>query len=56
VIGAAAKSIRINMVALSDPGMIEALIRAHKRAVKIRVKLNSACHPGEIQKRAVAVR
>ena len=41
-IDAAGKSLRIKMFALSDPRILEALIRAHKRAVKIRVMLNPA--------------
>src|SRR6185312_5150927 len=48
-IATAAKSIRIKMFAFSDPEILEALIRAHKRAVKIRVMLNPARHRGEIQ-------
>ena len=49
VIGAAENSIRIKMFTLSDPEILEALMRAHKRAVKIRVMLNPARHSGEIQ-------
>lgn len=50
-IDTAAKSIRIKMFALSDPRILEALIGAHKRAVKIRVMLNPARRDGEIQNR-----
>ena len=49
VIEAAAKSLRIKMFALSDPGILEALIGAHKRGVKIRVMLNPARRSGEVQ-------
>jgi cardiolipin synthase A/B len=49
LIGAAAKSIRIKMFALSEPQILSALIQAHQRAVKIRVMLNPARHRGEIQ-------
>jgi len=45
----AAKSIRVKMFSLSDPRILAALIRAHKRAVKIRVMLNPARRSGEIQ-------
>jgi cardiolipin synthase len=48
-IDAAVKSIRIKMFALSEPDILEALIQAHQRAVKIRVMLNPARHRGEIQ-------
>ncbi len=48
-IDAAAKSLRIKMFALSDTRILEALIGAHKRGVKIRVMLNPARRTGEIQ-------
>lgn len=48
-IDAAAKSLRIKMFSLSDPGMLGALIRAHQRGVRIRVMLNPARRSGEIQ-------
>ncbi len=48
-IDAAAKSLRIKMFALSDPRILEALIKAHKRGVNIRVMLNPARRSGEIQ-------
>jgi cardiolipin synthase len=48
-IGGAVKSIRVKMFAFSDPGLLETLIQAHRRAVKIRVMLNPARHSGEIQ-------
>ena len=43
------KSIRIKMFVLSHPTLLEALIRAHRRGVKIRVMLNPARRTGEIQ-------
>ena len=45
----AAKSIRIKMFAVSDQRLLEALIEARKRGVKIRVMLNPARRNGEIQ-------
>ena len=48
-IGAAAKSLRIKMFNLTDPGILTALVKAHKRKVKIRVMLNPARRRGEIQ-------
>jgi cardiolipin synthase len=48
-IDAARKSLRIKMFSLSDPVMLAALIRAHKRGLKIRVMLNPARRSGEIQ-------
>src|SRR5215468_7709379 len=37
------------MFSVSDPRMLSALIKAHRRAVKIRVMLNPARRSGEIQ-------
>ena len=48
-IESARKSLRIKLFALSDPGILESLIEAHKRGVKIRVMLNPARRSGEIQ-------
>jgi cardiolipin synthase len=48
-IDAAKKSLRIKLFALSDATMLAALIRAHKRGLKIRVMLNPARRSGEIQ-------
>jgi phosphatidylserine/phosphatidylglycerophosphate/cardiolipin synthase-like enzyme len=48
-IDAAKKSLRIKMFALSDSRILEALIRAHKRGLKIRIMLNPARRSGEIQ-------
>ena len=48
-IATAAKSLRIKMFNFSDPGILAALIRAHKRNVKIRVMLNPARRSGAIQ-------
>jgi cardiolipin synthase A/B len=45
----AAKSLRIKMFSLSEPQVLAALLKAHKRKVKIRVLLNAARHSGEIQ-------
>jgi phosphatidylserine/phosphatidylglycerophosphate/cardiolipin synthase-like enzyme len=48
-IGAATKSLRIKMFSMSDRRVLSALVKAHKRKVKIRVLLNPARHSGEIQ-------
>jgi phosphatidylserine/phosphatidylglycerophosphate/cardiolipin synthase-like enzyme len=50
-IGAATKSLRIKMFSVSDRRVLSALVKAHKRKVKIRVLLNPARHSGEIQNR-----
>ena len=50
-IGGAAKSLRIKMFSLSDDRVLGALVKAHRRKVKIRVLLNPARHSGEIQNR-----
>lgn len=50
-IGSAAKSLRVKMFSLSDPRLLDALLKAHKRKVKIRVLLNPARHSGELQNR-----
>jgi phosphatidylserine/phosphatidylglycerophosphate/cardiolipin synthase-like enzyme len=48
-IGDAAQSLRIKMFSVSDRRVLSALVKAHKRKVKIRVLLNPARHSGEIQ-------
>jgi phosphatidylserine/phosphatidylglycerophosphate/cardiolipin synthase-like enzyme len=48
-IDGATKSIRVKMFSASDSRMLAALIRAHRRAVNIRVMLNPARRSGEIQ-------
>ena len=45
----AMRSLRIKMFSVSDPRILNALIGAHRRAVKIRVMLNPARRSGEIQ-------
>ena len=50
-IGGAVKSLRIKMFSVSDRRVLNALVKAHKRKVKIRVLLNPARHSGEIQNR-----
>jgi len=50
-IGGAAKSLRIKMFSVSDRRVLSALVKAHRRKVKIRVLLNPARHSGEIQNR-----
>ena len=48
-IDGAVRSLLIKMFSLSDSRVINALIRAHRRGVKIRVMLNPARRSGEIQ-------
>lgn len=48
-IGAATKSLRIKLFSLSDSRVLAALVKAHKRKVKIRVMLNPVRRSGEIQ-------
>ena len=50
-IAAATRSLRIKMFSLSEPRILDALVKAHKRSVKIRVLLNPARRSGEIQNR-----
>src|SRR5262245_58034098 len=46
-IGKTRKSLRIKMFVFSDPALIEAVIGAQKRGVKVRVMLNPARRSGE---------
>jgi cardiolipin synthase len=46
-IQAAERSLRIKMFLFSDPALIEAVIAAHRRGVKVRVMLNPARRSGE---------
>ncbi len=46
-IDAAQKSLHIKMFVFSDPGLINAVIAAHNRGVKVRVMLNAARRSGE---------
>src|SRR5689334_18072093 len=50
-IGNARQSLRIKMFSLSEPRVLDALRKAHKRKVNIRVLLNPARRNGEIQNR-----
>jgi len=50
-IATASKSLRIKMFSLSDARILNALVHARKRKVKIRVLLNPARRSGEIQNR-----
>ena len=50
-IGNARQSLRIKMFSLSEPRVLDALLKAHKRKVNIRVLLNPARRNGEIQNR-----
>lgn len=47
VIASAAKSLRIKMFVFSDPVLLDAVIGAHARGVKVRVMLNPARRSGE---------
>src|SRR5208282_1712108 len=42
----AQKSIRVKMFVFSDPGLLQAIIDAQKRGVKVRVMLNPARRDG----------
>ncbi|HTY43484.1 MAG TPA: phospholipase D-like domain-containing protein [Thermoanaerobaculia bacterium] len=46
-IAKAKKSLRVKMFVFSDPGLIEAVIAAHKRGVKVQVMLNPERRSGE---------
>ncbi len=46
-IGNAAKSLRVKMFVFSDPALLDAVIDAHKRGVKVRVMLNPERRSGE---------
>jgi cardiolipin synthase A/B len=43
----ASKSLRIKMFVFSDPGLMQAVIAAHQRGVKVRIMLNPARRSGE---------
>jgi phosphatidylserine/phosphatidylglycerophosphate/cardiolipin synthase-like enzyme len=47
VIAAATKSLRVKMFVFSDPVLLDAVIRAHARGVKVRVMLNPSRRSGE---------
>lgn len=46
-INAATRSLRIKMFLFSDPGLIQAVIDAHRRNVRVRIMLNPARRSGE---------
>src|SRR5882757_8815229 len=46
-IAAAGTSIRVKMFVFSDPALVDAVIAAHKRGVKVRVMLNPERRSGE---------
>jgi cardiolipin synthase len=46
-INAAARTLRVKMFVFSDPGLIQAVIAAKRRGVKVRVMLNPARRSGE---------
>ena len=45
----AAKSLCIKMFVFSDPGLLQAVIAAHQRGVKVRIMLNPARRSGEAE-------
>src|SRR5712692_10371619 len=45
-IGTASKSLRAKMFVLSDPTVVQALVAARRRGVKVQVMLNRAAHGG----------
>ena len=46
-INGARESLRIKMFVFSDPALLQAVIAAHKRGVKVRIMLNPARRSGE---------
>src|SRR5208337_498077 len=48
----ASKSLRIKMFAFSDPHLLDAVIAAHRREVKVRIMLNPARRSGEAENEA----
>lgn len=48
-ISSATTSLRIKLFSLSDPMILRALMRAHKKGVQVRVMLNRARRSGEVQ-------
>jgi len=46
-IGSATKSLRIKMFVFSEPSLIDAVVAAHKRGLKVQVMLNPARRSGE---------
>jgi cardiolipin synthase A/B len=52
-INAAKKSLRIKMFVFSDPALLQAVIAAHDRGVKVWVMLNAARRTGEDDNKAV---
>jgi len=46
-IGGAKKSLRVKMFLFSDPSLLEAVIAARKRGIKVRIMLNPARRDGE---------
>jgi cardiolipin synthase len=51
-INRSSKMLRIKMFLLSDPAMLNALIGAHGRGVKVRIMLNPARRNGEVENEA----
>ena len=45
----ASKSLRIKMFVFSDPAIMQAVLDAHKRGVKVRIMLNPARRSGETE-------
>jgi cardiolipin synthase A/B len=43
----ATKSLRIKMFIFSDPGLLQSVVQAHERGVKVRIMLNPARRSGE---------
>lgn len=46
-INGATKSLQVKMFVFSDPGLLEVVIAAHRRGVKVRIMLNAARRDGE---------
>ncbi len=52
-INAAKKSLQVKMFVFSDPGLLNAVVAAHQRGVKVRVMLNATRRDGEDDNEAV---
>jgi len=55
-IGSAKKSIRVKMFLFSHPGLLQAVIKAKKRGVNVRVMLNPARRSGESDNEATRIK
>ena len=54
-IATAKGSLRVKMFVFSDPGLLAAVVAAHRRGVNVRVMLNAARRSGEDDRRELAI-